>query len=205
MLNHSKLRTLALSLALMTGATGVVHAAPADGATGPAATTAERDGPRAHRHHDGKHRGGPGMHHRGHDAGPLMMLGKLKGKLNLTSEQQTRWAAAEAQSREAGKAAREQRAEDRKQFKTQLDAAGPLDLRALSARRQASQAAIKPRMDAARDAWLVAYDSLDAKQKQVVTDAFKQRLAKADKRGGPRGEPRRGDGKPAAPPADARG
>ncbi|WP_420224072.1 Spy/CpxP family protein refolding chaperone [Pigmentiphaga litoralis] len=168
--------------------------APAVG--GPRADGPRADGPRG----DGPRHGGPrgehgkgGHHgHHGHHGGPsmMMMLGQLKAKLNLTDAQQTRWNAAESQQRAVGEEMRARRDLHRKQMQEQLAKSGPADFRAMTAQREAEHAAIKPKLDAARDAWLVVYDSLDTNQKQIVTDAFKQRMqrmGKHDRRGEQRG------------------
>ncbi|GGX15416.1 hypothetical protein GCM10007242_22460 [Pigmentiphaga litoralis] len=198
------LRILAAAMTLATGASGIAYAAPAAepiviAQAAPATTTApaatpERnapttggqrtDGPRADgQRGDGPRHGGPrGDHrkggHHGHHGGPsmMMMLGQLKSKLNLTDTQQTRWNAAESQQRALGEEMRARRDAHRKQMQEQLAKTGPADFRAMTAQREAEHAAIKPKLDAARDAWLVVYDSLDTKQKQIVTDAFKQRM-----------------------------
>jgi len=236
------LRILAAAITLATGASGIAHAAPAAdpiviAQAAPATTTApaatpdrttppmggpRADGPRADGPRgDGPRHGGPrGDHgkggHHGHHGGPsmMMMLGQLKAKLNLTDAQQTRWNAAESQQRAVGEEMRARRDLHRKQMQEQLAKTGPADFRAMTAQREAEHAAIKPKLDAARDAWLVVYDSLDTKQKQIVTDAFKQRMQrmqrmgdrKHDRRGEQRGEHRgpgmRGDrAAPAAAPA----
>ena len=229
------LRILAAAITLATGASGIAHAAPAAdpiviAQAAPATTTApaatpdrttppmggpRADGPRADGPRgDGPRHGGPrGDHgkggHHGHHGGPsmMMMLGQLKAKLNLTDAQQTRWNAAESQQRAVGEEMRARRDLHRKQMQEQLAKTGPADFRAMTAQREAEHAAIKPKLDAARDAWLVVYDSLDTKQKQIVTDAFKQRMQrmqrmgdrKHDRRGEQRGPGMRGDRAAPAP------
>lgn len=178
-MTKNALRTIALSLALATGGAGVLQAAHAQAATDNTTQAEQKAGPEHHRGHMGRH--GP-MKHRFHgmEQSPLAMLGHLKSRLNLTESQQKLWDAAQTASRDAGQAMRAQRAEGLKDLRTQV-AAGPLDLRALSSRNEAERAAAKPKFDAARDAWLAAYDSLDGKQKQVVTDAVKKRLERGDR------------------------
>ena len=209
-MTKTKLRTLAIALALVTGAGGLAHAAQNDAPVAPATQAAPaKSGPDGHpgwHGRDGHHRGGPQAHRGHHDASPFKMTARLKAKLNLTPEQETRFNAADAQRREVGKAMWEQRSASRKAMAAKLST-GPADFRAMSAQRDADRAALKPKLDAARDAWLVAYDSLNVNQKQIVTDAFKHSLARGDHRGGPRGD-HRGDHhrggdmkRPAAPAA----
>jgi hypothetical protein len=180
-MNKNALRTIALSLALATGGAGVLQAAHAQAAGDNTTQAEQKPAPERHRGPMGHH-GAKGHHffRGGMEQSPLAMLGHLKSRLNLTDSQQKLWDAAQSASREAGQAMRAQREEGIKALRTQV-AAGPLDLRALSARHDAERAAVKPKLDAARDAWLAAYDSLDGKQKQVVTDAVKQRLERGDR------------------------
>ncbi|WP_158213214.1 Spy/CpxP family protein refolding chaperone [Pigmentiphaga sp. NML080357] len=180
-MTKNTLRTIALSLALATGSAGVFHAAHAQATTDNSTQTEQKAGQERHRGFKGHH--GPVRHHAFHAGmghAPLAMLGHLKSKLNLTESQQKLWDAAQGQSREVGQAMRAQREEGIKALRAQADA-GPLDLRALTAKHEADRAALKPKMDAARDAWLAAYDSLDAKQKQIVTDAVKKRIERGDR------------------------
>ena len=120
----------------------------------------------------------------------MMMLGQLKSKLNLTDAQQTRWNAAESQQKALHEEMRGRRDIQRKAGQEQMAKTGPIDFRAMFAQRDAERAALAPKVDAARDAWLVVYDSLDTKQKQIVTDAFKQRMQRM---GGDRKHDRRGE------------
>ncbi|GAA4327559.1 hypothetical protein GCM10023144_12280 [Pigmentiphaga soli] len=181
-LRTNALRTIALSLALATGAAGLAQAARAEesAAATPPAQTQQHAGRHAMHHHAMKpmHRPGfgPAM------GSPLALLPRLEHRLKLTDSQQTLWRAARSQQAEAGKALREQFGKNREELRKQVEA-GPLDLRALTTQQEAARNAVRPRLDAARDAWLAAYDSLDAQQKQVVTDAFKRTL---EHRRGPR-------------------
>lgn len=211
-MTKNTLRTIALSLALATGAGGALQAAYAQdaSATPSSAPTTQpdqagakkmgqrgTDGVKHHRghYHKGHHQAKRISHHGAFGPmaqSPMLALAHMKSKLSLTDSQQTLWNAAESQRTELGKAMRAQRVEDRKALKAQLDA-GPLDLRALSTRQDAQRDALKSRLDAARDAWLVVYDSLDAKQKDTVTQALKARMDRAEHRGKQGGEhPARG-------------
>ena len=176
------LRTIALSAALIASGAGLVQAAQAQSATDAAPAQAQPGGHPGW-HHDW-HRGGRPHGGRPHGAGPmgespLFMLGHLKGKLNLTESQQKLWSDAQAKGKEVRDAMRAQRDSDRQALSAQI-ASAPLDLHAEIAREDAGRAALKPKFDAARDAWVAVYDSLDAKQKQTVTDAVKHSMARGD-------------------------
>jgi hypothetical protein len=178
------LRTIAISAALIASGAGLLQAAQAQtAATGTTATTGtttqvQQDGHRGG-HHGDRHHGMHGM--RGMmGASPLFMLGQLKGKLNLTESQQKLWTDAQTKGNDLRTAMRTQHEADSKALQDQI-ASAPLDMHALVSREEAGRTALKPKFDAVRDAWVAVYDSLDAKQKQIVTDAVKQRQARGER------------------------
>jgi hypothetical protein len=171
------LRTIAISVALVASGAGLFQAAQAQtAATGSTAQVQQEGHPGWHegKHHGGRHEGMRGM-----GASPLFMLGQLKGKLNLTESQQKLWTDAQTKSRDLREAMRTQHDSDRKALQEQI-ASAPLDLHAQISREEAGRTVLKPKFDAVRDAWVTVYDSFDAKQKQIVTDAVKQRLTRAE-------------------------
>lgn len=119
-----------------------------------------------------------GPHH--HDGGDLIgMIQGFHDQLGLNTSQQQQWDAAVAATQAAHQAA----LAGMQQLKaaTQAELAKPEpDLASLAAQADALRQQNAPTRQAARDAWLALYASLNAQQKGIVRDAITAKLARME-------------------------
>ena len=109
--------------------------------------------------------------------GPFAALSQAKSTLNLSSEQNALFDAAEKATHDAMDAMKAQH----EKMKTLLDEQkkqAMIDLQKLSDQTEALHETGRAAHDKARDAWLKAYASLSTAQKQTVSDLLKQQMQK---------------------------
>ncbi|QNM95230.1 Spy/CpxP family protein refolding chaperone [Chitinimonas koreensis] len=119
--------------------------------------------------------------HGDRQAGWLAGLAKLKAELKLSAAQLGQWQDAEA----AGRAARESMRQNRERMKTLVDAEKKkdvVDLARLSRESEAIREQGRKQHEAVRDKWLAVYESLTVEQKRLVSERFKQKLARFEQR-----------------------
>jgi hypothetical protein len=119
----------------------------------------------------------PPPHHGGGDL--VGMIRGLHDQLGLDTAQQQQWDAAVAASQTARQAMRAGMQQLKAATQAELAKAEP-DLASLAAQADAIRQQNAPTRQAARDAWLALYASLNAQQKGVVRDAIVAKLARME-------------------------
>jgi len=122
---------------------------------------------------------------------------RLHRELNLNPKQEELWKKAQDSQREAFKSVRAKGAETHAKLRVEIDKPGA-DLKQFAQLRDKLREQMHAQMEAVRKqvraAWFGVYDSLDAKQKEQVRVAIRDRMDRpaGGHRGGHRGGPRGG-------------
>ena len=127
----------------------------------------------------------------GHEGmGPMHGFEKLHRELNLNPQQEELWKKAQAAQREAFSAMRAKGAETRAKLRVEIDKPG-VDLKQFAQLRDQLVEQMRAQMEAThkqvRAAWFSVYDTLDAKQREQVRVAIRDRLDRMADHGGHRG------------------
>ena len=116
--------------------------------------------------------------HRGHHGGggPIAIIQTLHDQLGLNTSQQQQWDAAVAATQAARQAMRGSMQQLKAATQAELAKTEP-DLASLAAQADAIRQQNAGTRQAARDAWLALYGTLNTQQKGVVRDAISAKLA----------------------------